>query len=49
LIAAALDIIIGFWLVLYVVPEVFPDPEVAGWITVAILVVGALHVARRVT
>jgi hypothetical protein len=47
MIAAALDLIIGFWLVIYVVPEVF-DRETAGFVTVAIIVVGVLHTARRV-
>jgi hypothetical protein len=46
MIAAALDLIIGFWLVIYVVPQVF-DRATAAWITLGIIVVGVLHIVSR--
>ena len=46
MITAALDVIIGTWLIIYAVPEIF-DKQTAGLVDIAILVLGVAHIARR--
>jgi|HubBroStandDraft_6_1064221.scaffolds.fasta_scaffold295018_4 hypothetical protein len=44
--SAALDLIIGVWLIVYAVPMIF-DQQTAGLVDVAIIVLGIAHIARR--
>jgi hypothetical protein len=44
--SAALDLIIGVWLIVYAVPVIF-DQQTAGLVDVAIIVLGIAHIARR--
>jgi hypothetical protein len=43
--SAALDLIIGVWLIVYAVPVIF-DQQTAGLVDVAIIVLGIAHIAR---
>jgi hypothetical protein len=46
MISVALDIIVGAWLIIYAVPEIF-DKQTAGLVDIAILVLGVAHIAKR--
>jgi hypothetical protein len=44
--SAALDLIIGVWLIVYAVPAIF-DEKVAGLVDLGIVVLGLAHIAAR--
>jgi hypothetical protein len=44
--SAALDLIIGIWLIVYAVPQIF-DEKVAGLVDVGIVILGLAHIAAR--
>ena len=46
MITAALDVIIGVWLIVYAVPVIF-DQQTGALVDVAILVLGLAHIVRR--
>ena len=46
MITAALDIIVGVWLIVYAVPVIF-DQQTAGLVDIAILVLAVAHIVRR--
>ena len=46
MIIAALDVIIGVWLIVYAVPVIF-DQQTAALVDTAILVLSVAHIVRR--
>lgn len=44
--SAALDLIVGTWLIIYAVPEIF-TPQIAGLVDIGIILLALAHIAAR--